>query len=281
MEIIKTVKEMQKKADVLRKNGKVIGFVPTMGYLHEGHLSLIRIAKKKSDIVVVSIFVNPIQFAPSEDYERYPRDFERDKKLLEKERVDILFFPSVEEMYPDKLLTTVSVKYLTETLCGAKRPGHFDGVTTVVAKLFNIVKPHFAVFGEKDFQQQVVIKKMVKDLNFDVEIITCPTVREPDGLAASSRNEYLSPEERKRATVIYRALKTAEHLIKKGEVNPDKIKKIIQEMIEEKKPSKIDYVEVVDPDDLHPVDKIEKPVLIAVAVWFGNARLIDNLLVKF
>ncbi len=280
MEVIKSVKKMQKRADEIREAKKIIGFVPTMGYLHEGHLSLVRIARKKADVVVVSIFVNPIQFLPEEDYNSYPRDFKRDKKLLQKEKVDIIFYPSVREMYPEKLLTKVSVSYLTETLCGEKRPGHFDGVATVVAKLFNIVKPHFAVFGEKDFQQQVVIKKMVKDLNFDVKIVTGPTVRERDGLAVSSRNEYLSPEERKRAPVLYRSLELAKKMVKKGEKDPEKIKKAMLEMIKKEKPSKIDYVEIVNPETLHPVPKIEKKVLVAVAVRFGKARLIDNILLK-
>lgn len=280
MEVIKSVKKMQKRADEIREAKKIIGFVPTMGYLHEGHLSLVRIARKKADVVVVSIFVNPIQFLPEEDYNSYPRDFKRDKKLLQKEKVDIIFYPSVREMYPEKLLTKVSVPYLTETLCGEKRPGHFDGVATVVAKLFNIVKPHFAVFGEKDFQQQVVIKKMVKDLNFDVKIVTGPTVRERDGLAVSSRNEYLSPEERKRAPVLYRSLELAKKMVKKGEKDPEKIKKAMLEMIKKEKPSKIDYVEIVNPETLHPVPKIEKKVLVAVAVRFGKARLIDNILLK-
>jgi len=280
MEVIKSVKKMQKRADEIREAKKIIGFVPTMGYLHEGHLSLVRIARKKADVVVVSIFVNPIQFLPEEDYNSYPRDFKRDKKLLQKEKVDIIFYPSVREMYPEKLLTKVSVPYLTETLCGEKRPGHFDGVATVVAKLFNIVKPHFAVFGEKDFQQQVVIKKMVKDLNFDVKIVTGPTVRERDGLAVSSRNEYLSPEERKRAPVLYRSLELAKKMVKKGEKDPEKIKKAMLEMIKKEKPSKIDYVEIVNPETLHPVSKIEKKVLVAVAVRFGKARLIDNILLK-
>lgn len=280
MKIITSIARMQEIANRLREEKKVIGFVPTMGHLHQGHLSLIKLARKKCDILVVSIFVNPKQFGPKEDYELYPRDFERDKKLLQAEKVDIIFYPTVEEMYPPNFYTEVTISYLTDTLCGAFRPGHFNGVTTVVAKLFNIVKPHFAVFGEKDYQQMVVIKKMVKDLNWDIEIISAPTVREEDGLAISSRNLYLSPEERRRALVLYKALKAGEKLVKKGEKDPKKIKETIRSLIEKENPEKIEYVEVVDPETLHPVSSIESSVLCAVGVWFGKARLIDNLLVK-
>lgn len=280
MKIITSIAKMQEIANRLREEKKVIGFVPTMGHLHQGHLSLIKLARKKCDILVVSIFVNPKQFGPKEDYELYPRDFERDKKLLQAEKVDIIFYPTVEEMYPPNFYTEVTISYLTDTLCGAFRPGHFNGVTTVVAKLFNIVKPHFAVFGEKDYQQMVVIKKMVKDLNWDIEIISAPTVREEDGLAISSRNLYLSPEERRRALVLYKALKAGEKLVKKGEKDPKKIKETIRSLIEKENPEKIEYVEVVDPETLHPVSSIESSVLCAVGVWFGKARLIDNLLVK-
>lgn len=280
MKIITSIAKMQEIANRLREEKKVIGFVPTMGHLHQGHLSLIKLARKKCNILVVSIFVNPKQFGPKEDYELYPRDFERDKKLLQAEKVDIIFYPTVEEMYPPNFYTEVTISYLTDTLCGAFRPGHFNGVTTVVAKLFNIVKPHFAVFGEKDYQQMVVIKKMVKDLNWDIEIISAPTVREEDGLAISSRNLYLSPEERRRALVLYKALKAGEKLVKKGEKDPKKIKETIRSLIEKENPEKIEYVEVVDPETLHPVSSIESSVLCAVGVWFGKARLIDNLLVK-
>lgn len=209
MVVVQKIQEMKEIAKKLKKEGKSIGFVPTMGYLHEGHLSLVRLSKQQNDITIMSIFVNPIQFGPNEDYDRYPRDFERDKSLAEKEGVDYIFYPSVEEMYPEDFKTVVSVKKITEIMCGKSRPGHFDGVATVVLKLFNIVNPDRAYFGQKDAQQLAVIKQMVKDLNLDVEIVPCPIVREQDGLAMSSRNVYLSEEERKSATVLYRALNLA------------------------------------------------------------------------
>ena len=217
MEIIKEIEVMNKKAEEWRKNGKIIAFVPTMGYFHEGHLSLFRIARKKGDILVVSIFINPIQFGPTEDFKSYPRDLERDKSLAEKEKVDVLFVPSEKDMYPEGYQTFVEVTKLTNHLCGLSRPGHFKGVTTVVAKLFNIVKPHIAFFGFKDYQQYLVIKRMVKDLNFSIEIVGCPIVREPDGLAMSSRNTYLTPEQRKSALSLFKGLKLAQEMIDKGE----------------------------------------------------------------
>lgn len=273
---------MQKVADELRKEGKIIGVVPTMGYLHEGHLSLIRLAKEKSDIVITTIFVNPLQFAPHEDYDKYPRDFERDKKLVELVGCDIIFHPTVEEMYPENFLTYVEVEKLTKVLEGEFRPTHFRGVTTVVAKLFNITKPHVAVFGQKDAQQALIIKQMVRDLNFDIEIIVAPIVREPDGLAMSSRNVYLSESERKDATVLYESLKLAEKLIKEGERNAGAITSKMKELIKSKPSAKIDYIAIVEPETLEKVDELTdgKEYLIAIAVRIGNTRLIDNLLIK-
>jgi pantoate--beta-alanine ligase len=282
MRIISKVKEMQKVADELRKEGKIIGVVPTMGYLHEGHLSLIRLAKEKSDVVITTIFVNPLQFAPNEDYDRYPRDFERDVKLAQSAGCDIIFHPSVEEMYPQNFLTYVEVDKLTKVLEGEFRPTHFRGVTTVVAKLFNITKPHIAVFGQKDAQQALIIKQMVRDLNFDIEIIVAPIVREPDGLAMSSRNVYLSDSERKDATVLYESLKLAEKLIENGERNSENIILKMEELIKSKPTAKIDYIAIVEPETLEKVETLSegKEYLIALAVRIGSTRLIDNTIVK-
>jgi len=274
-------KETQRRCEKLRLEGRTIGFVPTMGYFHEGHLALMRRARAENDVVVVSLFVNPIQFAPGEDYEEYPRDLERDKALAEKEGVDILFAPSVESMYPPGYCTYVEVTgTLTSTLCGARRPGHFRGVTTIVTKLFNIVKPHRAYFGEKDAQQLRVIKRMVEDLNFDVEIVPVPTVREPDGLAMSSRNVYLSPEERKAATVLYRSLKLAQEMIARGERDARRVIEEMRRLIESEPRARIDYVEIVDSNTLEKVDRIKGEVLIALAVFIGKARLIDNVTIR-
>ncbi len=278
MRIIEKVKEMKLFSEMARREGKSIGFVPTMGYLHEGHLSLVRRARAENDVVVVSIFVNPIQFGPNEDYDRYPRDFERDKMLLEKEGVDCVFYPSVEEMYPQDFSTYVEETVLSKPLCGRSRPGHFRGVCTVVAKLFNIVKPHRAYFGQKDAQQFRVLRRMVRDLNMDVEMIECPIVREPDGLAMSSRNVYLSPEERGQALALYRSLRLAEELFTKGERDALKIKREMEEFLRGFDKVRVDYVEIVDEETLEPVSKIEKKVIVAVAAWVGKARLIDNVI---
>lgn len=276
MKIIETVEEMKKFSEEMREKKKTIGFVPTMGYLHEGHLSLVRRARNENDVVVVSIFVNPTQFGPNEDYERYPRDFERDRKLLEKENVDCIFHPSVEEMYPPDFSTYVEETKLSKHLCGRSRPGHFRGVCTVVTKLFNIVKPHRAYFGQKDAQQFRVLRRMVRDLNMDVEMIECPIVREPDGLAMSSRNVYLSPEERQQALSLYQSLKIAENLYLNGERDAEKIKEEMIKHLSRFDKVKIDYVEIVDEETLEPVEKIDRKVIVAVAAWVGNARLIDN-----
>ncbi len=277
MKIIKKIVELKKSVNKIKRKNKIIGFVPTMGYLHEGHLSLIKIARKKSDYVVCSIFVNPAQFGPNEDFNRYPRDLKRDEGLLKKEKVDLLFYPSVKEMYPDDYKTYVEVEELSSILCGKSRPGHFRGVTTVVLKLFNIVQPDIAVFGEKDYQQAIIIKQMVKDLNLDVEIIVAPIVREPDGLAMSSRNTYLSPEERTNATILYRALTWAKDSFYKENVkSPEYIITQMKRMIEEMG-GQIDYIAIVDKNDLNPVRYIKKGDRILLAVFFGKTRLIDNI----
>ncbi|WP_163328026.1 pantoate--beta-alanine ligase [Desulfurobacterium thermolithotrophum] len=277
MKIVKKVKEMMAISSALRRIGKRIGFVPTMGYLHEGHLSLVKFAKKENDIVVMSIFVNPTQFGPNEDFERYPRDLERDSKIAKAEGVDYLFIPEVSEMYPEGYSTYVEVEGLTEVLCGAKRPGHFKGVATVVTKLFNIVRPHRAYFGKKDFQQLKVIERLVKDLNFDIEIVGCPIVREEDGLAKSSRNVYLSPEERKSALSLYRSLKIAKELFEKGIKDAKIVKKEMEKFImSHPHVKKIDYIEIVDSNSLKPVKSLKRGNLIALAVFVGNTRLIDN-----
>ncbi len=281
MRIIKNIKEMQATSMGLLREGKAIGFVPTMGALHEGHLSLVRAAKRDNDIVVVSIFVNPLQFGPREDFERYPRDLEGDSEKLRKEGVDILFFPDMREMYPSDFRTYVEVQGLSEKLCGAFRPGHFRGVATVVTKLFNIVKPSRAYFGAKDYQQTVIIKRFVNDLNMDIEVLVCPTVREPDGLAMSSRNLYLNPEERRAALVIYRTLQEVAGLIKKGEKNPDALKmRMVKALGSEPLVSSIDYAGIYDPESLEEVSEIKGRVLIAIALRIGQTRLIDNILVE-
>ena len=280
MKIIDSIPRMSTFSKILKKEGKVIGFVPTMGYLHEGHLSLIKTAKKHTDVVIVSVFVNPIQFGPSEDFDKYPRDPKRDEDLACFAGADVIFYPSTKEMYPKGYSTYVDVENLTEGLCGASRPGHFRGVATVVAKLFGIVKPNMAYFGQKDAQQAIVIKKMVKDLNMDVELKVLPTVREPDGLAMSSRNINLSGPERQDAFVLYLSLNKAESMIKEGEREAKKIIKAMKDLIEEKKSARIDYVSIVDTENLKPLGNISGEVLIALAVFIGKMRLIDNIIIK-
>ena len=280
MTIIRTISEMQTFSEGWRRDGKTIGFVPTMGGLHEGHLSLVRIAKKRADVVVMSIFVNPTQFGPNEDFERYPRNFERDEKLAQNAGVDTIFFPSKDEMYPPNHSTFVNVEQITEGLCGASRPGHFRGVATVCAKLFLAVKPHFAVFGQKDAQQVAVIRRMIRDLNFGMEIVVGPIVREPDGLAMSSRNVYLSPEERQDALFLNQSLKYAEDMVHKGEKRSEVIVQAVQDLIMCKKRARIDYVEIVDPVTMEPLNRIEKTALIVLAVFIGKTRLIDNAFVE-
>ncbi len=281
MKVVKRIGEMMDLSEQYRNEGKTIGFVPTMGYLHEGHLSLFRIARKKSHILVVSIFVNPLQFGPNEDFKEYPRDLERDLKLCEKENVDIVFVPDEKEMYPDDFSTYVEVKNLDEELCAKFRPGHFRGVTTVVLKLFNIVKPHLVVFGLKDAQQYFIIKRMVRDLNLDIQIIPGPTIREEDGLAMSSRNVYLNEEERKQAVVLYKSLMLAKNLIENGEKKPDKIIKEMEKYIlDNANLARIQYIQIVDTKNLKPVNEIKGEVLVALAVFFGRTRLIDNVIIS-
>jgi pantoate--beta-alanine ligase len=276
--VIKTIREMQAESNRILSAGKTIGFVPTMGYLHEGHLSLIRAARKRADVTVLSIYVNPTQFGPTEDLAKYPRDFERDEKLAAREGVDIIFYPTDEEMYPEGFVTTVHVNGLTEGLCGASRPGHFDGVTTVCTKLFNAVKPDFAVFGQKDAQQALVIRQMVRDLNLDLEIVIAPIVRESDGLAMSSRNVYLSPEERQDALSLSQSLKLAERLVREGESDSSQIIAKMRGLIESHSRIRIDYIVIVDGDTLQPIERLSGRVLIALAVFAGKTRLIDNIL---
>jgi len=271
---------MQKEADRLRQQRKKIGLVPTMGYLHQGHLSLVSEAKKHSDVVVMSIFVNPAQFGPNEDFEDYPRDFERDAELAKTAGCDIIFYPDVSEIYPGNYLTSVVVEKITKVLCGASRPTHFRGVTTIVAKLFNIIKPHLAVFGQKDAQQAIVIKKMVTDLNYDIQIIVAPIIREADGLAMSSRNTYLTPGQRKQAAVLYQSLLAAKRKIETGERDASTIKTSMREMIEQQPDAVIDYIEIVSTTDLEPLAELHDEVLIALAVKIGKPRLIDNMIIS-
>jgi len=276
MEVIRSVKDMQHISNRLKKKGKSIGFVPTMGYLHEGHLSLVRRARNENDVVVVSIFVNPIQFGPEEDYARYPRDEKRDLSLLEG-LADFVFIPDVKDMYEEGFVTYVDVEKITTHLCGAFRPGHFRGVATVVLKLFNIVKPDRAYFGKKDYQQFRVIERMCRDLNLEVEIVPCETVREKNGLAMSSRNVYLSKEEFEDAGIIYKALSYGKSLIEGGERDSKSVISKIENMIREKPTlKKIDYIAIVDPMTLEDVKTIKGPVVILFAGYFGTARLIDN-----
>lgn len=281
MKVIYKIGEMMDISEIYRREGKTIAFVPTMGYLHEGHTSLFKIARKKSHILVVSIFVNPLQFGPSEDYKEYPRDLERDLEICKNENIDIVFVPSESEMYLKDFSTFVEVKNLDEELCGKYRPGHFKGVATVVLKLFNIVKPHIAVFGLKDAQQYFIIRRMVRDLNLDIEIIPGPTVRESDGLAMSSRNVYLNPEERKQATALYKSLMLAKEMIEKGERNASRIIYEMEKFIKENAPlSKIQYIQVVDTANLKPIEELKGEFLIALAVFFGKTRLIDNIIIS-
>lgn len=275
MKIVNDITEMQRLSDELRKT-KRVGFVPTMGYLHEGHLSLIRKAKELGDIVIASIFVNPIQFGPQEDLAKYPRDFKKDGALLEQEKTDIIFHPYAEEMYSHDFSTYVEVKDLEDHLCGKTRIGHFVGVATVVAKLFNIVKPHFAVFGQKDFQQLVIIEKMVRDLNMGIEIISHPTVREKDGLAMSSRNTYLSKSDREKALLINASLRKAEELFSAGERDAALLKKAVEGVLLQEDGVQIEYISICDTCALKELDTMQKTAVLAIACHIGKTRLIDN-----
>ena len=276
MRIVESIKDVRATVKEWKAKGLKVGFVPTMGYLHEGHESLIRKASEENDRVVVSIFVNPIQFGPKEDLSTYPRDLERDSKVCESAGADIIFHPENEEMYFKDFSTFVDMNGLTDGLCGKSRPTHFRGVCTVVTKLFNIVAPDRAYFGEKDAQQLAVIKRMVRDLNIDIEIIGCPLVREKDGLAKSSRNTYFSVEERNAATILNKSLTLAKEKIQAGERDSEVIIKLIQEVINSEKLARIDYIEVVDSLSMEKVERIEKSVLVAIAVFIGKTRLIDN-----
>ncbi len=278
--LVKEIRELRSLIKAWKREGLSIGYVPTMGALHEGHESLIKRAVEENDNVVVSVFVNPTQFGPNEDYASYPRDINKDLEICINVGAAIVFNPESSEMYYDNKSTSVSVSNLTSVLCGAKRPGHFDGVCLVVSKFFNIVTPDKAYFGEKDAQQVAVIKRMVRDLNIDVEIVACPIIREEDGLAKSSRNTYLSDEERKAALVLSRSLKLAEEALNHGERNANAIKEIIREEINKESLAKIDYVEIVDSESLESVEKIEKSILIPIAVYIGKTRLIDNFTFK-
>lgn len=280
MEITGSIKRVREQVREWRKAGLTVGLVPTMGYLHEGHKSLIDKAVEQNDKVVVSVFVNPMQFGPTEDLESYPRDMDRDAALCEKAGASLIFHPELEEMYDDNFSSFVDMNTLTGGLCGKTRPIHFRGVCTVVAKLFNIVTPDRAYFGQKDAQQLAVIRHMVNDLSFGIEIVGCPIIREEDGLAKSSRNTYLSEDERKAALVLSRSLKEGRKLVDDGEKDAAKVKKTITDIIEKEALAKIDYVEVVDWNTLEPVEKIDGPVLTAIAVYIGKTRLIDNFIVE-
>ncbi|MDI6765711.1 MAG: pantoate--beta-alanine ligase [Bacteroidota bacterium] len=281
MKIISSIKEMQRISDELRLQSKKIAVVPTMGYLHEGHLSLMKIAKINSDVLVTTIFVNPTQFGPNEDFNTYPRDIESDKELAGSIGTDILFIPTREEMYPSDFLTYIEIEKITNVLEGKSRPTHFRGVTTVVAKLFNITKPNIAVFGQKDAQQAIVIQQMVKNLNFDIEILIAPIVRESDGLAMSSRNTYLSEAERKESVALYQSLQLAKKLIEDGEWNCSLIISEMKKLISTKPSAKIDYISIADAETLEelPVLQDGKRMLISLAVRFGTTRLIDNIII--
>ena len=277
MDIATTVKEVREQVKAWRKEGKTVGFVPTMGYLHEGHESLIKRAVAENDAVVVSIFVNPMQFGPTEDLASYPRDLEADSKLVEAAGAKLIFHPEPEEMYEEGFCSYVDMNGLTNALCGLSRPVHFRGVCTVVNKLFNIVKPDRAYFGEKDAQQLAVVKRMVKDLDMDIEIVGCPIIREADGLAKSSRNTYLSPESRKQAVVLSKSIFMARKMIEDGERDAEKVKKAMRELIESEPLTDIDYVEIVDVNTMKSLDVIKGDILCAIAVNVGGeARLIDN-----
>ena len=279
MKMVTNIQEMRSLAESLRSEGKQIGFVPTMGFLHEGHLSLIRAGRAGNDVLVASIFVNPMQFGPQEDLDRYPRDAEGDRKKCEGAGVDVLFLPAAEEMYPRTPPVFVSVEGVSDVLEGAVRPGHFRGVATVVAKLFGIVRPHRAYFGQKDYQQCVVIRRMVEGLSLDVAVTVLPTVREPDGLAMSSRNSYLSKEERARAAVLYRALRAGEELARAGVREAEKVRQKMRAVLLAERGVAVDYAEVADPDDLTPLETVRNRMVLLGAVRVGSTHLIDNLLV--
>lgn len=280
MRVIEYINDLKAVVRSKKREGKTIGFVPTMGYLHEGHISLANMSVSENDFTIMSIFVNPTQFGPKEDFAKYPRSMEKDTVMAENAGVDVIFAPSAAEMYPNGYKTYVNVEEITDTLCGESRPGHFKGVATVVTKLFNIVEPDKAYFGQKDAQQAAVIKRMVRDLNMNVEITTCTIIRENDGLAMSSRNTYLSQGERRAAVILSKSLFEAEALIKSGERSSEKVIRNMFGMIAAEKLADIDYIKIVDAQNLNDVSLIDKKVLIALAVKFGNTRLIDNIEVE-
>jgi pantoate--beta-alanine ligase len=280
MQIIEPIQEMQRWSEIQRQRERRIVFVPTMGFLHEGHLSLVRDGKKRGDRLVVSVFVNPAQFSPNEDFAAYPRDFERDRRLLEKEHVDVLFHPSIQEIYPEDYQSHVNVDDLSVLLCGAHRPGHFQGVATVVTKLFNIVRPHVAIFGEKDYQQLQLIRRLVRDLNYDIEIVGHPIVREADGLAMSSRNFYLTPQERQAALCLSRSLRRAVCMVQRGETRGRVITTAVRAGIEKEPLAQVEYVTLCNSATLQPVEEIQESALLALAVRIGKTRLIDNQILK-
>jgi len=280
MKICTTIDEMRATSRTARQSGKRLGLVPTMGALHDGHLSLMRAAKSECDAVAASIFVNPLQFGPTEDLAKYPRTFDHDVQLLEKESVDILFAPTPAEMYTPGAVTYVTVEGLSDKLCGKSRPGHFRGVATVVAKLFHIVEPDLAFFGQKDAAQATIVRRMVRDLNLPVEIVVCPIVREPDGLAMSSRNVYLSPQDRKSATVLNRSLTEVKQRFDQGERNATALIKAAKKVLAQEPTVRLDYFEIVDPSTLDPAPKLTGPALVAVAAVVGTTRLIDNILLQ-
>jgi pantoate--beta-alanine ligase len=277
MRVLETIEQMRSACQAAKQGGRRLGFVPTMGALHAGHLSLVRAAKGRCDVVAASIFVNPTQFGPNEDFSKYPRAFERDQKLLEKEGVELLFAPPVEEMYPEGAVTFVTVDGLSGRLCGKSRPGHFRGVATVVSKLFKITQPDLAFFGQKDAAQVAIIRRMVLDLNLGVEIVVCPIVREADGLAMSSRNAYLSPQQRKSALVLSRSLAQVKKLFEQGERCATKLGEAGKQVFVEEPSVRLDYFEIVDPQTLDSVEHISSPALVAVAAFVGDTRLIDNI----
>lgn len=280
MRLCKTIEEVRSFVRSVRAEGKTVGLVPTMGYLHQGHLSLVQEAKRNCDVVVVSIFVNPTQFGPNEDFQTYPRDLQRDAGLLSELNVDVIFAPEVSEMYPQGFSSFVDVTGVSEHLCGASRPGHFRGVATVVTKLFTIVKPDAAFFGQKDFQQVLVIKRMVQDLNLDVRIVDVPIVREADGLALSSRNVYLSPEERKAALVLSQSLSLAQEKVAQGERNVQHLRERVVQQIQTEPLAVIDYVEIRGIPDLQEITVLQDKAVLALAIRFGKTRLIDNTLLE-
>ena len=281
MQVITKIGQLKQIVHTAKREGKTVGLVPTMGYLHEGHLTLMRRARQEQGLVIATLFVNPLQFGPQEDYADYPRDLERDCKLAESTGIDVLFAPSVDEMYPDgngKILSFVDVEKITATLCGASRPGHFRGVATVVTKLFNIAEADVAYFGQKDAQQVAVIRRMTEDLNMNVKIVAVPIVREPDGLAMSSRNKYLDPAQRQAALVLSRSLEQAASLLTAGKRDSALILAAVRELIDQQPLAEIDYVSLVDPLSLAAIERVEQQALLALAVKFGKTRLIDNML---